>query len=156
MALMQCPECGKEISDQAPACIHCGYPLSPAPISEEPIYSVVLLDAAPGPNDTLDLLQTQLGMSFSDAASAIDNAPAVLARSLTMSEARAIEGLFTKYGRVKILRDVDTATGDAMLGADWIRPQAEQEQKRQGLSFFGVVGAVVVGIILTVLLLSLF
>lgn len=26
--LINCPECGKEISDQAPHCIHCGYPLS--------------------------------------------------------------------------------------------------------------------------------
>ncbi|MEO2799991.1 zinc ribbon domain-containing protein, partial [Flavonifractor plautii] len=26
MALISCPECGKQISDQAPACIHCGYP----------------------------------------------------------------------------------------------------------------------------------
>ena len=28
MALIQCPECGKEISDKARACIHCGYPLN--------------------------------------------------------------------------------------------------------------------------------
>ena len=27
MALITCPECGKQISDQSPACIHCGYPL---------------------------------------------------------------------------------------------------------------------------------
>lgn len=28
MALIKCPECGKEISDKAHACIHCGYPIS--------------------------------------------------------------------------------------------------------------------------------
>lgn len=28
MALIICPECGKEISNKAPACIHCGYPLN--------------------------------------------------------------------------------------------------------------------------------
>ncbi len=28
MALIQCPECGKEISDRADKCIHCGYPLN--------------------------------------------------------------------------------------------------------------------------------
>ena len=28
MALIKCPECGKEISDKAMQCIHCGYPLS--------------------------------------------------------------------------------------------------------------------------------
>lgn len=27
MALIICPECGKEISDKSEACIHCGYPL---------------------------------------------------------------------------------------------------------------------------------
>lgn len=26
MALVQCPDCGKDVSDQAPACIHCGRP----------------------------------------------------------------------------------------------------------------------------------
>jgi len=28
MSLIKCPECGKEISDKAPACIKCGFPLS--------------------------------------------------------------------------------------------------------------------------------
>lgn len=28
MALIQCPECGKEISDKANVCIHCGYPMA--------------------------------------------------------------------------------------------------------------------------------
>lgn len=27
MALIKCPECGKEISDKAHTCVHCGYPL---------------------------------------------------------------------------------------------------------------------------------
>lgn len=27
MALIKCPECGKEVSDKAIACIHCGFPL---------------------------------------------------------------------------------------------------------------------------------
>lgn len=28
MALIQCPECGKEISDKAESCPHCGFPIS--------------------------------------------------------------------------------------------------------------------------------
>ena len=28
MALIKCPECGKEISDKSSACIHCGYPIT--------------------------------------------------------------------------------------------------------------------------------
>ena len=45
MALIVCPECGKEISDKAPACIHCGYPLNymdSNKVSENKYYKVVL------------------------------------------------------------------------------------------------------------------
>ena len=28
MALIKCPECGKEISDKASICVNCGYPIS--------------------------------------------------------------------------------------------------------------------------------
>lgn len=28
MALIVCPECNKEVSDKAPNCVHCGYPIS--------------------------------------------------------------------------------------------------------------------------------
>jgi ribosomal protein L37E len=34
MALIKCPECGKEISDQSKVCIHCGYPLDTNQVSE--------------------------------------------------------------------------------------------------------------------------
>ena len=27
MALIKCPECGKEISDRVPSCVNCGYPI---------------------------------------------------------------------------------------------------------------------------------
>lgn len=46
MALIKCPECGKEVSDKAEVCIHCGYPLKlqeaakeedgPETVKEEP------------------------------------------------------------------------------------------------------------------------
>ena len=29
MALIKCPECGKEISDSAKQCIHCGFVIHP-------------------------------------------------------------------------------------------------------------------------------
>lgn len=28
MALIKCPECGREISDKAGSCPHCGYPIN--------------------------------------------------------------------------------------------------------------------------------
>ena len=54
MALISCPECGKQISDQAPACIHCGYPLpkqptAPAAPPSPDRFSVVLTACPDGP-----------------------------------------------------------------------------------------------------------
>lgn len=40
MALIKCPECGKEVSDKAPTCIHCGYPLSQR--KEKQLYKITL------------------------------------------------------------------------------------------------------------------
>lgn len=37
MALIKCPECGKEISDKAAVCINCG-----CPISETPKYKIIV------------------------------------------------------------------------------------------------------------------
>lgn len=37
MALINCPECGKQISDKAKNCIHCGYPLDFADSESTPI-----------------------------------------------------------------------------------------------------------------------
>lgn len=34
MALIKCPECGKEVSDRAAACIHCGFPLHEKVVEE--------------------------------------------------------------------------------------------------------------------------
>lgn len=45
MALIKCPECGKEISDQATSCPNCGYPISnekkEEQVVEEPLVEVV-------------------------------------------------------------------------------------------------------------------
>lgn len=36
MALVQCPECGGQVSSHAPACPHCGYAPSAAPPAHQP------------------------------------------------------------------------------------------------------------------------
>lgn len=42
MAIINCPECGKEISDKAEKCVHCGYPLNLQ--SKEKIHTKELLE----------------------------------------------------------------------------------------------------------------
>ena len=81
MALITCPECGKEISDQAPACIHCGYPLPPKGPEllspDEPNrFSVVLTAKCNYPENrrrTIRVLIDELGISKTEAEAYMDN-----------------------------------------------------------------------------------
>ena len=34
MALIKCTECGKDVSDKAEVCIHCGYPIKKMSLNE--------------------------------------------------------------------------------------------------------------------------
>lgn len=51
MALIQCPECGKEVSDKSIACIHCGFPLE-ATKPRENVNSIVALFEAYATNSS--------------------------------------------------------------------------------------------------------
>ena len=44
MPLIKCPDCGKDVSDSAPACICCGRPISQRDYSPEEIMSLELLN----------------------------------------------------------------------------------------------------------------
>lgn len=42
MSLIRCPECGKEISNKAPQCIHCGFPINNKINQKEKKYAIYL------------------------------------------------------------------------------------------------------------------
>ena len=100
MALISCPECGKEVSDRAPASIHCGYPLSSAapyadfrPITG-PNRFTVRLTARPAYPDarsrTLRALMKELGLSREQGIRLLEQArrePVPLREGLTEEEA---------------------------------------------------------------------
>ena len=52
MALIKCPECGKEVSDKAKQCIHCGYPLDSVNMNKYCIISDKKYDLS----ETIDLV----------------------------------------------------------------------------------------------------
>ncbi len=73
MALIKCPECGKEVSNKAPSCIHCGTPLtmttasSSAPVAA-PVNISATASVAPAKVQTIELtgkkLKVQVLLSF--------------------------------------------------------------------------------------------
>ena len=111
MALISCPECGKEVSDRAPACIHCGYPLSSAapyadfrPITG-PNRFTVRLTARPAYPDarsrTLRALMKELGLSREQGIRLLEQArrePVPLREGLTEEEALALLEVFRRAG----------------------------------------------------------
>ena len=89
MALIPCPECGKEISDQAPACIHCGYPLPPKgpellPPDEPNRFSVVLTAKWMGASDAVIIslapksVTTPIAMEVSESLQGIPSLTAAI------------------------------------------------------------------------------
>lgn len=161
MALIHCPECGKEISDQAPACIHCGYPLAQevreaGPAPREGTYAVVLMSDVPKPEEVLETLQNRAGMTRCEACDAVGNLPFPVWQGLTLEEAYASARAFENCGVVKVVRDEETLTQEDMARADPTPPPSEPGRAEGGLGFGGTVLAVVVGIIVAVVLLSLF
>ena len=65
MALIRCPECGREISDKAAACIHCGCPISAALPKDTPQQTYV----APADN-----APRSISVHFNASLSGADNA----------------------------------------------------------------------------------
>lgn len=103
MALIKCPECGKEDSDKAPACIHCGYPFGQAQPSVQ-LYNVVY-KGFPSTKVQYDNQVKMIGCirqllnisSLSEAKNIIDTPPHVLAENTTMENAKWIESTLCPY-----------------------------------------------------------
>ena len=49
MALIKCPECGKDVSDRATTCIHCGYPLISTTTEQQTLVSSLSQVASSSP-----------------------------------------------------------------------------------------------------------
>lgn len=101
MALIKCPECGKEISDKASACIRCGYPLHKK--DEKILYDVIYK----GYTDTRTKNENQIkligivrqlcNMDLSQAKKVIDNPPYVVMKALTKENAEWILATLQPY-----------------------------------------------------------
>lgn len=79
MALIQCPECGKDISDKATQCIHCGYPLNE--------HEITIKDIASLKADIYNLVTTRVQSKNSGAEATIKLYPTI---SEKISEIRAL------------------------------------------------------------------
>lgn len=149
MALIPCPECGKEISNQAPACIHCGYPLSPAPAeplqAAEPDRFTLFLSYCPTYPDVrrkaIRALSDELSYASEDARAIVRTAlrsPVPLRERLTREEAQDLADRLKKTGASFQISDAPTLK---RTGVDVAIPDDK-------LTFVSVVGAVILGLLI--------
>lgn len=122
MALIKCPECGKEISDKAPACIHCGYPigeeLGDKSKSKDTLKKVVVSNF----DESKLLYQVVVsdvkeikGISEADAKTMVENGETITINNLDYDTALAIYNkltqqlgkLFDTFGIMAKIADMD-------------------------------------------------
>ena len=82
MALIKCPECGKEISNKSEACIHCGFPLiyiankkcavNGTVYDFEEEFPVIMLPSIEEYSGAVGMIRRKTGMGISDACDLIE------------------------------------------------------------------------------------
>lgn len=105
MALIKCPECGKQISDKSEKCIHCGYPML--------TNTVCVIDNIP-----FDLSEIKARVLESD----INNSE--IKEKIALELALKVRKI-SKYGALKII-DIIKETGDIpkTFDASYMRREA--------------------------------
>lgn len=96
MALIICPECGREISDKAAFCIHCGYPLDD--LANFKYKSLVLSRYDQGKRIELMEVLSKIGVPFEQACNCLNFIPATILNGLTEEECAEIGALFEDCG----------------------------------------------------------
>lgn len=108
MALIKCPECGKEVSDKAPACIHCGYPLQKQQpiISDMRVSNKVIIPTYREASQTkipcIKIVREVTGMNLAEAKALVEQpAPyAIVKDRLSQNQANLIAQKFQAIGVV--------------------------------------------------------
>lgn len=152
-----CPCCGKPAAQGTPNCRECGYDYYPNPVDDQSRYAIVITSISYGDDPHLPLMQYG-GHSEEEARQIVHDMQnfgdthlekLVLRRDLPRSVALWIAAsIQLEYG-LRIVSDNDTLSDEQLLDAPKALDLPEARKKDTGsLGFWGVVGAVVLGIII--------
>lgn len=128
MALISCPECGMKISNKAPCCIHCGFPLSQSQEirsdldnqrpSQDGGYYKVLLKTVDTKAKTLAIqyISDITGLSTFYAKDLATNLPSELSCGLKLDTATNIKKMFEAINSsVEIECDTDSSMENSFI-----------------------------------------
>ena len=141
MALTHCPECGREVSDLAAACVHCGYPLRAASLPAR--YAIILHDSGSDPGKTAAILHDRLTLTQEEAQALTMEAPAVAVQGLTFRQAWALNDALHRACICKVVRDKSVWTPEAApVDLTQERSRAWSERAAAPMTFGKTVGAI--------------
>lgn len=136
MALIKCPECGKEVSDRAKACIHCGCPLDIADsvIEEQNNYQVFLTDVGRELVKVIATIREITGISLKDAKMIVDCAPSLIVGELSKEKALEIQRLLKGNGASVEIKQGNSTVKDSYFTKDdtLICPKCKSTQVTTG------------------------
>ena len=105
MALIKCPECKREVSDKAEACIHCGYPIAKLnssaknsiPLNNQAFYKIRLIYEQDKLIRATTLTWDITGLKMPQASALIEkNYSPIIIDGLYMEDAEKIKKYFKK------------------------------------------------------------
>ena len=95
MALIVCAECGKEVSDRAASCPHCGCPLKE---DENIKYDVVLVYSGNNKIATIKCIKDITNYDLKESKELADNLPSVVVKGVTKNVAELYKDKFSEAG----------------------------------------------------------
>ena len=108
MALIKCPECGKEISDKSKQCIHCGYPLGESQeIDSESngnkFYKMIMVGRA----SYVDIKKIceHTGLSTDDVKKILSSPPQTVLSGLSLEECEMVKEQLASAGMVVTIKE---------------------------------------------------
>lgn len=129
MALIKCPECSKEVSDKAPVCIHCGYPLQEQSLTVPPAVSVSKKVVIPSYKETsptkipcIKIVREVKGLGLAEAKDFVEqDTPYIVVKDgLSDNQANLIAKKFQDVGvSPKIL--------DSSASISFVNPQKDKD-----------------------------
>lgn len=97
MALINCPECGKEISDKAKQCIHCGFPLEDY-VQEFNIYDMVLKKIIKKTSFAVCILENYYGIAKGEGDALISTPGNVILKGINKENIEYLKYEFSREG----------------------------------------------------------
>ena len=115
MALIKCPECGKEISDKSKQCIHCGYPLDE--LNQNKLFCLELMPVEINQKvKTIKAVREVTGFGLAEAKNIVDNSPCIFLKGLSYEKCKEIQKMFNTCGAItEIVEDNESTSPNTSL-----------------------------------------